>query len=354
MAGTTSASQQESHILAPSMASCQNVVANGLIWLGKGEMWRGLAVACAALLSSGGLLAPHVDPQILASALFVAGAGLALIAGNLNLDAELNQIQKVKSPAVSPSIPSVPHANAQRVRRSQTTLAELSGTAESSARQIDSAHWGKLTQRMSHELRTPLNAVIGFSELMSAEVFGPLGSSQYCDYARSIHASGRSLLKSAEDALAITHLLTRSNTNVDQSSACVGKAISDMLAFHQAETQMLNLDLALDVIDTPEVMAEAQTLRQVLINLMSQAIENAAPGADVCVRSYCCGDEVKISLHVAGARPKSAANLESFDLVLARTLIQLSQGRLEENSSEDFWSATAILPRASQRDFFAA
>jgi two-component system cell cycle sensor histidine kinase PleC len=181
-----------------------------------------------------------------------------------------------------------------------------------------------------------------------------LGAPQYHDYARSIHSSGRILLKSAEDALAITNLLTRPAARGRESTAGVRGAIDDMLAFHQAEMQMLNLDLAIDATDALEIMGEAQTLRQILINLMSEAIENAEPGSDAAVRCSANAAEVFMTLSASGARRKSAAGDESFNMVLARTLVQLSQGRLIEYSDENNWSATAVFPRSSQRDFFAA
>ena len=353
MAGTTSATQRESHVLAASLAGSQKCLTNTLIIIGKGGLWRGLAVLCAALLTCAGLVAPYMDPQVLATPLLAVGAALVFFAGSRSLPAQLNQSQNVKSAMPSPSSPPAPHANAQRVRQSQTMLTELQAESRIVA-PADAAPWRHLTHRMSHELRTPLNAVIGFSELMSAEVFGPLGASQYHDYARSIHSSGRVLLKSAEDALAITNLLTRPAARGRESTAGVRTAIDDMLAFHHAEMQMLNLDLEIEGTGALEVMGEAQTLRQILINLMSEAIENAAPGSDAAVRCSANADEVFMTLNTGGTRRKSAAGEESFNMVLARTLVQLSQGRLIEYSDENNWSATAVFPRASQRDFFAA
>ncbi len=67
--------------------------------------------------------------------------------------------------------------------------------------------WGDLMARVSHDLRTPLNAVIGFSDVMGSELFGPVGDARYRDYIAHIRDSGRELLKSAEDTLAITSLL---------------------------------------------------------------------------------------------------------------------------------------------------
>lgn len=353
MAGTTSATQRESHVSAASLAGSQKCLTNALIFIGKGELWRGLAVLCAALLTCAGLVAPHMDPQALATPLLAVGAALAFFAGSRSLPAQLNQSQNVKSAITSPSSPPAPHANAQRVRQPSATLTELQAAEGRIVAPGDAAQWRQLTHRMSHELRTPLNAVIGFSELMNAEVFGPLGAPQYHDYARSIHSSGRILLKSAEDALAITNLLTRPASRGRESTAGVRTAIDDMLAFHQAEMQMFNVDLAIEATGALEVMAEAQTLRQILINLMSEAIENAEPGSGACVRCSATAAEVFITLSAGGGLRKPTAGDESFNMVLARTLVQLSQGRLIAYSDQNNWSATAVFPRASQRDFFA-
>ena len=65
-----------------------------------------------------------------------------------------------------------------------------------------------LMAQMSHELRTPLNAVIGFSEVMLRELHGPLGHARYQEYAHHISESGGRLLKSSEDALAVTEAMS--------------------------------------------------------------------------------------------------------------------------------------------------
>ena len=66
----------------------------------------------------------------------------------------------------------------------------------------------ELMAQMSHELRTPLNAVIGFSDVMLRELHGPLGNARYQEYAHHISESGGRLLKSSEEALAVTEAMT--------------------------------------------------------------------------------------------------------------------------------------------------
>ena len=88
-----------------------------------------------------------------------------------------------------------PEAGVDAARASETSAAPTAGLSE-------------LMAQMSHELRTPLNAVIGFSELMLHELHGPLGNARYQEYAHHISESGGRLLKSSEEALAVTEAMT--------------------------------------------------------------------------------------------------------------------------------------------------
>jgi hypothetical protein len=101
------------------------------------------------------------------------------------------------------------------VTASAATLLTLArGTADDGLERPPEAPAGpnsglsELMAQMSHELRTPLNAVIGFSEVMSHELHGPLGHARYQEYAHHISESGGRLLKSSEEALAITEVMT--------------------------------------------------------------------------------------------------------------------------------------------------
>src|SRR5690606_31572571 len=123
---------------------------------------------------------------------------------------------------------------------------------------LDRDVWAKLTAHMSHELRTPLNAVLGFSELMSKEVFGPLGSSQYGDYARDIHASGRMLLKSAEDALAITALMTAPARKGPQQACRLKSVMDDVCSFARDDLASRDIEVEVDIASAIEVVGDQQ------------------------------------------------------------------------------------------------
>ena len=351
MAGTTSATRRQSYVSTAMPAAGLKRFLGMLHALGKGDTTRGVIVFTALALSLAGAVAPHIDANLLAALFFLCAAALALIATARSLDGTTGR------PFSLPASPSSePRTPVQRVRPLPRTLQELAAANEGgqSGQAVDLHHWYRITHRMSHELRTPLNAVLGFSELMASEAFGPLGSPQYVDYANSINASGRTLLKSAEDALAITSMLTGLTSRNRTNAASVRNGFNDMLAFHQIEQGRPGIDLSKWDDAGCEIVGEAQTLRQILINVLAVTLEHARQGA--CAKVACAHDaeEVRISFSIEGPNAPASVREDNFSLLLARTLIQLSQARMEETSSVQCWSAVLVFQRANQQDFFAA
>ena len=126
---------------------------------------------------------------------------------------------------------------------------------------------------MSHELRTPLNAILGFSEVIETEMFGPVGSSRYVDYAHDIHESGEHLLDLINDVLDLSKLeagkldLHESDVSlpdvVERCAALVrGRAEKARVTFHAEMPPAL-----------PELRADARALKQILLNLLTNAVK---------------------------------------------------------------------------------
>ncbi len=152
---------------------------------------------------------------------------------------------------------------------------------------------------MSHELRTPLNAVIGFSEVMLAEMFGPMGSEKYAEYSRDIHKSGLFLLDVINDIL-------------DMSKIEAGRM--------QLECETLHVDTALDEVmrlvgprafeggvlierEVPpglSLWADRRAFKQVLINLLSNAVKFTPEGGKVTVAASVDRDFMAISIRDTG------------------------------------------------------
>jgi cell cycle sensor histidine kinase DivJ len=138
---------------------------------------------------------------------------------------------------------------------------------------------------MSHELRTPLNAIIGFSEVMTHEMFGPVGSPRYLEYSRLIHESGG-------------HLLELINSVLDMSKIEAGKLDLYEECFPLAETAESALrfvkipaergGVALKLAIAPgagTIFADKRAIKQVLINLLTNAIKYTPRGGDVRVKA---------------------------------------------------------------------
>jgi len=126
---------------------------------------------------------------------------------------------------------------------------------------------------MSHELRTPLNAILGFSEIMKGEVFGPVGSPQYMEYAGHIHSSGEHLLGLINDVLDLSRIeagrfVVRA-TEIDLRDEVAGAL--NLFAVRAAEGK---IDLERDIeANLPLLIADERALRQIMLNLISNAVK---------------------------------------------------------------------------------
>jgi len=231
--------------------------------------------------------------------------------------------------------------------------ADLSALADLKSEQRLSGS-AALMARVSHELRTPLNAVIGFSELMKGGLFGPLGHPRYQEYARHINDSGRELLKSAEDTLALTSLLSHRDGSDEGVPVAIAPLAATAWGFFAAEAARRDICLDVRVAAHVEVVAERRALRQVLINLFAEALERAADGSSVLLFAETKGDLVEIEVGVDGtARPGDATGA-TLSICLARHLLELQGATLVEleSSGGGDWRAVTMLDRAIQHDLF--
>ncbi|MCP5431970.1 MAG: ammonium transporter [Alphaproteobacteria bacterium] len=136
---------------------------------------------------------------------------------------------------------------------------------------------------VSHELRTPLNAIIGFSEIISKEMFGPVGNAQYKDYIGDIHRSGRHLLSIINDILDFSKIeaekMRLSETPVD-----VGEVIqaAHTMVRERAREEGVALDFP-EALELPPLLADERALKQILINLLSNAVKFTPEGGSVTV-----------------------------------------------------------------------
>jgi PAS domain S-box-containing protein len=134
---------------------------------------------------------------------------------------------------------------------------------------------------MSHELRTPLNAVIGFSEIIKGEMFGPVGRPEYVEYARDIHDSGRLLLELINDILDMSKI-EAGKKELQDSIIDIGRvALSSVRLVHpRAELGCVAIEVELPP-DLPTVRAEELSMKQIVTNLLTNAVKFTPEGGKV-------------------------------------------------------------------------
>jgi PAS domain S-box-containing protein len=151
--------------------------------------------------------------------------------------------------------------------------------------------------KISHEIRTPLNAIIGFSEVMMDERFGPVGNERYRQYLRDIHTSGGHLISLLNDLLDLSKIesgkldLTFTGVNLnDIAQQCV--AILQEQANRERVIIRTSLPPAL-----PQIVADARSVRQIVLNLLSNSIKFTGAGGQVIV-STAITDRNEVALRV--------------------------------------------------------
>ena len=136
---------------------------------------------------------------------------------------------------------------------------------------------------MSHELRTPLNAVIGFSEILNRELFGALGEQRYRDYARMIHESGEHLLHVVNDILDMSKI-EAGKLKLVKEPFDVGSLIASCTEVMRHAAEAKHLSLITEVAPgMPELIADKRACKQMLLNVISNAIKFTDAGGSVRV-----------------------------------------------------------------------
>jgi len=136
---------------------------------------------------------------------------------------------------------------------------------------------------MSHEIRTPLNAIMGFSEVMEKEIFGPIGSSRYREYAADIHASGQHLASLINDILDLSKI-EAGQMKFKRGRVNIARVVEARLALlkRRAETGEIKLAVRIGK-NLPALRGDERRIRQVLFNLVSNASKFTPDGGRVSI-----------------------------------------------------------------------
>lgn len=155
--------------------------------------------------------------------------------------------------------------------------------------------------RISHEIRTPLNAIIGFSELMADEKFGPIGNDRYRDYLRDINRSGNHVLALVNDLLDISKIEAGA-LEMQFEAVSLNDAIAEAIALMQPQANRERIIIRSSFqSNLPDIVADARSIKQVALNLLSNAVRFTAPGGQVIVStSYEMNGDVAMRVRDTG------------------------------------------------------
>ncbi|WP_374655318.1 ATP-binding protein [Dongia sp.] len=133
---------------------------------------------------------------------------------------------------------------------------------------------------MSHELRTPLNAINGYSEAMAMELFGRIGNPRYVDYARNIWSSGQHLLSLINSVLDLSKV-EAGRMEISCEALRLRSFVDECLALVRVQAEQNGLSLLADEMPQIELWADPRALKQVLVNLIGNALKFTPRGGEI-------------------------------------------------------------------------
>jgi two-component system cell cycle sensor histidine kinase PleC len=242
-------------------------------------------------------------------------------------------------------------------RRLENQGEELGSLAANLSRARDEAETASRTKseflaNMSHELRTPLNAIIGFSEAMAAETFGKIGNPRYKEYLSDVIGAGHHLLALINAVLDVVKIesgkVVASPDRID-ISALAARCLDMMRETATERRVALGLAIAPDV---APIYADPQHVRQIVINLLANAVKFTRAGGRVELGARCLDDrlvEIWVEDDGIGIAPEHVDKvMEPFSQVhdsqinsgsgtglglpISRSLAELNRGRLHLES----------------------
>ncbi len=205
---------------------------------------------------------------------------------------------------------------------------------------------------MSHELRTPLNAIIGFSEIMESGTFGPIGSPKYIEYCQDIRTSGTFLLDVIDDILDMSKI-EAGRFQLEIEPLDLGEIVEECVRITSLKAQEKEIGMTVDIGANLGLKGDRRAIKQVLLNVMSNAVKFTKTEGRIKVRARSVGSAVTISIEDSGIGiPKDAiqklgrpfeqvANQFSkahkgsgLGLAISRSLVELHAGALRIRSAE--------------------
>jgi two-component system, cell cycle sensor histidine kinase PleC len=254
----------------------------------------------------------------------------------------------------------------QDLKKSQDDLVEAKEVADSANRAKS-----EFLANMSHELRTPLNAILGFSQVLQRKDYGKVDSEKFREYAGDINVAGLHLLELIDDVLDLSKIEAH-QYHLNEEAVDVNSAISSTLRMikDRATQKRINLDQNLDDCE-PTILGDRRAVRQIVLNLLTNAVKFTPEGGTVTVASARGADDqviVYVSDTGIGIDQSDmtrvmepfgqAASSENRDhegsglgLPLANRLVELHHGSLDLNSDVGVGTrVTVVFPGMNPTD----
>ena len=240
----------------------------------------------------------------------------------------------------------------QTLKSSFKSLKRRERNASLQANLALAAHSDLLTS-LSHELRTPLNAILGFAEIIQQERFGRLGNERYRSYVGHIADSGNHLLGLIDRLLDVCDLET-GKVDIQESLLDPEKIIADSLAALAPEMQAKGITAVADMTNSPYLLlADEAKFRQILDNLLSNAVAFTGDGGKVLIRAWChardgyvvqvsdTGVGIRLQEVCAAIRPFGLVNgtrselaRSGLGLTISKSLVELHAGSMDVQSRQ--------------------
>ena len=241
-----------------------------------------------------------------------------------------------------------------RLRQLESDLRKAAAAADDAKAKADEART-QLEARTtffaqtSHELRTPLNAIVGFAEMMRGGIFGPL-SERYQEYAELIHEGGRNLTLIVDDVLDLARL-EAGKYDIYAEPVSLTDLADDAVHFMSDEAARKSITLSRTGQDDAEAFADAKAVRQIALNLISNALKFTPQGGtvDVIAEEVPGGAMLSVADSGVGISPEELLKLSrafeqgeagkkqkgaGLGLSVVRAFAELHGGRLDIQSRE--------------------